>query len=152
MFIFSLQIKKPAVTNFNPAGTWRTGDILWRSPKGRKVRGLQGTNTEIVGLMRKLFFRNNSLCITYLFLFFYRKNKYSKVLNRDVHGTSTGPSYGTFRGSNDGTFWGRRSSMFLKFNARFLNSNWTYFDRLLKTLKWMVVAINSVNSILVKKT
>ena len=30
---------------------------------------------------------------------FYWKNKYAKVLNGDVHGTSTGP--------DDGTFWGR---------------------------------------------
>ena len=34
----------------------------------------------------------------------YRKNKYSRVLNRDVHGTSTGPSCGKSMGPNDGTF------------------------------------------------
>ena len=38
---------------------------------------------------------------------FYWKNKYSKVLNGDVHGTSTGPSCGTSRGPNDGTVSGR---------------------------------------------
>ena len=34
---------------------------------------------------------------------FYRKNKYSKVLDGDVHGTCTGSSCGTSRGPNDGT-------------------------------------------------
>ena len=34
-------------------------------------------------------------------LVFYRKSKYSKVLNGDVHGTTTGPSCGTPRGPND---------------------------------------------------
>ena len=37
---------------------------------------------------------------------FYRKNESSKVLNGDVHGTSTEPSYGTSGGPNDGTFNG----------------------------------------------
>ena len=35
------------------------------------------------------------------------KNKYAKVLNGDVYGTSTGPSCRTSPGQNDGTFWGR---------------------------------------------
>ena len=30
----------------------------------------------------------------------------SKVLNGDVHGTSTGPSCGKSRAQNDETFWG----------------------------------------------
>ena len=34
------------------------------------------------------------------------KNKYAKVLNGDVHWTSTRPSRGTSRGPDDGTFWG----------------------------------------------
>ena len=38
---------------------------------------------------------------------FYWKNKYSKVLNGDVQGMSTGSSYWTSQGPNDGTFWGR---------------------------------------------
>ena len=67
----------------------------------------QGTKTKICDLMKKLIFRCNSPCITHLFLFFYRKDKYSKVLNRYVHMASTGPSCGTSRGPNDGTFWGR---------------------------------------------
>ena len=37
---------------------------------------------------------------------FYWKNKYSKVINWDVHRTSTGPSCGMSQGPNDGTPWG----------------------------------------------
>ena len=46
-----------------------------------------------------------------LFLFyttvtvFYWKNKYSKVVNGNVHGTSTRPSCRTSQGPNDGTFY-----------------------------------------------
>ena len=38
---------------------------------------------------------------------FCRKNKRSKVINGDVHGSCTGPSCGTSMGPNDGTFQGR---------------------------------------------
>ena len=61
---------------------------------------------------------------------FYWKKKYAKVLNGDVHGTSTGPSCGTSRGPDDGTFWGR-PYMFFKSNSE---TYLTYFDRLLETL------------------
>ena len=58
---------------------------------------------------------------------FYWKNKYAKVLNGDVHGTSKGPSCGTF--------WGRPRDVghtcFFKFNSE---TYLTYFDRLLETL------------------
>ena len=37
---------------------------------------------------------------------FYMKYKYSRGLNRDVHGASTVPSCGTSQGPNDGTFRG----------------------------------------------
>ena len=47
-----------------------------------------------------------SLFYTSIFVFYW-KNKNSKVLNGDVHGTSTRPSCGTSQGPNDGTFWGR---------------------------------------------
>ena len=46
-----------------------------------------------------------SLFYTSITVFYWQNN--SKVLNGDVHGTSTGPSCGTSRGSNDGTFQGR---------------------------------------------
>ena len=38
---------------------------------------------------------------------FYWKNKYSKVLNREVHETPMGTSCEMSWRSNDGTFWGR---------------------------------------------
>ena len=38
---------------------------------------------------------------------FYWKNKYLKVLNGNVHGTSTGHSCVMSPGQNDGAFWGR---------------------------------------------
>ena len=66
----------------------------------------QGTNTKIGDLMKKLFFRGNSLCIIHLFLFFTEK-KYSKGLNGDVHGTFSIPSCRTSREPNDETFRGR---------------------------------------------
>ena len=59
------------------------------------IQKLMRTNTEIDDFIKKLFFRSNST---------YRKNKYSKVLNWDIHGMSTGPSCGTTLGPNDGTF------------------------------------------------
>ena len=74
-----------------------------RGPSGDS----QGTNPKIDDLMKKLFFRCNSPCFTHLFLIFTEKKNNSKVLNRDVHGTSTGLSCVTSREPNDGTFWGR---------------------------------------------
>ena len=52
--------------------------------------------------MEKVFFRYNSPWFTRPLLFLL-ENKYSKVLNEDVHGRSQGPSRGTPRGPNDGT-------------------------------------------------
>ena len=39
--------------------------------------------------MKKVFFRCNSPCVHSSITVFYWKKKYSKVLNGDVHGTST---------------------------------------------------------------
>ena len=50
----------------------------------------------------------------------YWKIKCSKVLNWDVHGTSTGPNCWTSWGTNDGTFKGRQSYMLFKFNSETL--------------------------------
>ena len=38
---------------------------------------------------------------------FYWNNKYLKILNGNVHGTSTGHSCVMSQAQNDGTFWGR---------------------------------------------
>ena len=71
----------------------------YRGPSGDS----QGTNTKTDELMKKLFFKSNSPCITYVILFSTGK-KYSKVIRdvRDVHGTSMGPSCGSSRRPSDG--------------------------------------------------
>ena len=66
----------------------------YRGPSGEH----QETNTKTNDLMKKLFFRSNRPCITYFWLFFYRKNKYLKVLNRGVF---TGPSCWIVGGPGD---------------------------------------------------
>ena len=48
--------------------------------------------------MKKECFLHAIVFVLHIHNFFYWKNKYSKVLNGDVHGTSTGPSCGTFGG------------------------------------------------------
>ena len=68
----------------------------YRGPSGDS----RGTNSKTDNLMKKLFFRSNSPCITYLFLFFTGRTNIQKFLTA----TSTGPSCGTSRGPNDGTF------------------------------------------------
>ena len=63
----------------------------------------QGTNTKTDELTKKLFFKSNSPCITYVILFSAGK-KNSKVIRdvRDVHGTSMGPNCGSSRRPSDG--------------------------------------------------
>ena len=63
-----------------PAGTQRPMDVPWRSPKGPNVQDLKETFRELSGeqrktndLMKKLFFRCSSPCITDIFLFFTGK-------------------------------------------------------------------------------
>ena len=73
---------------------------------------------KIDDLMSNLFFRCNNPV-------FYRKNKYSKVLNGDVCGTSTEPSCATSQGTNYGTLWGRsrdvRRSCFINSTRKHIN-------------------------------
>ena len=68
-------------------GTSPEGSLKIRTP--RTYRGVlgdsQGTNRNIYDLMIKLYFRSNSPCIKYLF---YKKSKYSNILNEDVGWTS----------------------------------------------------------------
>ena len=79
--VIHITIEKIIIRNTQPAH-----DVPGTSPEGplkfltsRTYKGpsedSQGTNTKIDDLMKKLFSRSNSHCITYLFLFFYRKNK-----------------------------------------------------------------------------
>ena len=78
--------------------------------------------------MKELFFRCSSYCFTDLFLFFTGKKKYSKVLNVDVHRTSTGPSCGTSWGTNDRKFWGRPRGVG---HTCFLNSTYKHIKLIL---------------------
>ena len=57
--------------------------------------------------MKKVFLDTIVLVLHIYYCFLLEKNKNSKVLNGDVHGTSTEPSCETSQGPNDGTFWGR---------------------------------------------
>ena len=66
-------------------------DVSGTSPEGSLKVLTSGTYSEISGdqyknwwFYEKLFFRSYSPCIVSVF---YKKNKYSKVLNGDVHGT-----------------------------------------------------------------
>ena len=104
--IVSVDVTQPAcdVPRTSPEGRLK---VLMSGTSRGPSGDSQGTNTKIDDLMKKLFFRCNSPCFTHLFLIFTEKNKYSKVINGDVHGTSTGSSCVTSRGPNDGTFGGR---------------------------------------------
>ena len=64
-------IKKITIGN-TQHDTRRPGDVHWRSAKGL------GINTKIDGLMKKLFFKSNSPCITYLFLSFTGRTNIQK--------------------------------------------------------------------------
>ena len=91
-------------------------NVPWRSSKGPNIRDLQGTfrgllvnqheNWWFNEKMKKVFL-DAIVFVLHIYYCFYWKNKYSKVLNWDVHGTLTGPSCGMSRGPNDGTSWER---------------------------------------------
>ena len=81
----------------HPASTRRSRDVLWRFPKGPKVKPTQETTRDPQGplrrpiqklmiLWKKMFLRSNSPCITYLFLFFTGRTNIQKFWT----GTSTG--------------------------------------------------------------
>ena len=82
--------------------------VLTSSTYRGASRDSQGTNTKIYGLLfiDKIVFQKQQ-SLYYMFIsVFYRKNKYSNVLNRDVRETSTRSSFVTSRGPNNGTFQG----------------------------------------------
>ena len=137
-----------------PAGTRRPGDVPWRSPKGPNVRDLQGT---FRGLTKKLVIKWKKcfldaivlvLHICYCFLLEKQICKSSKWGRpRDVYGTQFRDVPGTRWWDVLGKSPGRRSCMFFKFNWE---TYLTYFDRLLETLKWTVVAKNLIWGSVVK--
>ena len=69
--VIHIIIKKIIIGN-TQHDTRRPGDAHWRSPKGL------GINTKIDDFMKKLFFKSNSPCITYLFLFFTGRTNIQK--------------------------------------------------------------------------
>ena len=84
--------------------------------KSVTCRGLQGAlmgpiqNVMVDDFLIKWYFRSNSPFITHLFpllLHIYKKNKYTIVLNQDVHETSVGSRCETSWGPNYVTFQGR---------------------------------------------
>ena len=76
----------------------------YRGPSGES----QGTNTKMKKKKNeKIVFQKQQSLLYISIPVFYRKNKYSNVLNGGVHGTSTGTSCRTSREPNDGTFQGR---------------------------------------------
>ena len=77
----------------------------------------QGTNRKIDDLMKKVFFRCNSLCFTYLLLFLLEKQICKSPKQgrpRDVYGTYLWDVPGTRWWDVLGKSPGRRSYMFLK--------------------------------------
>ena len=87
-------------------------EILWRSPKRTNVQDLQETFRRLsedqyknLWFVEKKLFRSISLCVTCFC--FYKKGKYSEVLNGDIPGTSTAPTCGTSRAPSYATFYGR---------------------------------------------
>ena len=112
----------------------------------------QGTNTKTDELTKKLFFKSNSPCITYVILFSAGKKKFKSYTwrpgrPRDFYGTQLRVVPKTKWREALGTFARRWSNMVFKFNSQ---THWIYFDRLLKTFWWKVLAKHSVNSIVVK--
>ena len=84
-----------------PASTRQPGDVpegplkvltpgTCEGPSGDS----QGTNTKVDDLMKKIFFRRNSPCITYLFLFFTERANIQKFLTGTSRGRLRVPAAG----------------------------------------------------------
>ena len=110
----------------------------YRGPSGDS----QETNTKIYDLLIKLHFRSNSPCIKFIPVF-YRKNKYSNVVNGDVRQTSTGNSCGTSRGPNFATFQGCprgvSQTCFLNSIHKHIKLTLTGYSRLYSEWQWQII-------------
>ena len=71
--VIHITIEKIIIENTEPAH-----DVLRKSPEG-PTGNSQGINTKIDDFMKKLFFRSNSLCMTYLFLLFTGRTNIQKL-------------------------------------------------------------------------
>ena len=119
-----LKKKKQKISTYFPAGRRRPADVTWRSPKCHNVRDFQGTFRDLLGDQHKTWWFNENKCfldgivfILYIYICFYWKNKYSKVLNGDVYGTQLRDVLGTKCWDVLGTFAGHWTYMFFKSNS-----------------------------------
>ena len=94
-------------------GRQRTGDVPWRSPEVPKVLDLQRTFRD----QCKTWWFNDSIV--------FRRNKYFKVLNSNVHGTQLWDVQGSKWWDVIGTSVGYRPNKFFKFNSQ---TYWTFFE------------------------
>ena len=110
--------------------------VLMSRTYRRHSEGSQGTNKKIDDLMKLMIddFQKQQSSYYVSIPVFYRKNKYSKVINGNVHGTSTGPSYETSWGPNDGTLQGLQQdagqTYFLDSSNKHIKLNLTGYSRL----------------------
>ena len=133
-------------------------DVPWRPPKGLNVRDLQWTFRGLLGDQQKIWwfdeksvFRCISPCFTHLLLFFTGKNKYSKVRNGDIHGTSRRPRYGTSRRPNDGP-WDVGYICFLNSTQKYIKLTLTGYSRVCGSEKFseQYSNLNNINWIIKK--
>ena len=123
-------------------GTFPEGSlkVLTLGTYRRPLGNSQGTNTKTDELMKKLFFKSNSPCIKYVILFSTGKKifkNYKKERPRDFYRTQLRVVPKTKWLEALGTFARRWSNMVFKFKSQ---THWIYFDRLLKTFWWKVLA------------
>ena len=85
-----------------PAGMQHHGDVPWRS----RMLGLLGKQQKKLMISWKKCFLDAIVFVLHIYYFFYWKNKYSKVLHRDIQWTSTEPSCGTSHGPKNGDIHG----------------------------------------------
>ena len=106
----------------HPVGTRHPRNVPWKSPKESNVWDLQGTFRRLSGRQYKNCFSEVTVLALHGCFIFYRKNKYSKVINGDAHGTSMAPNSVTSREPNDGSFygcpWDVHQTCFFKLNSQ----------------------------------
>ena len=134
--VIYILIENIVIGNTQPAHDvpGRSSEGLLKYLKSETCRGLSGdsqrTNTKIDDFKKKLFFRSNSPCITYLqkyyifdicFCFFTGRTNFKsskQVSPQDVYGTQLRDVPGTKWWDVLRTSVGSRSDMFFKFNSQ----------------------------------
>ena len=137
LFLDNIHFNQEISNRKHPAGKRNLGtspEGLLKVLKSETCRGLSGnsldTNTKIDDFMKKLFFRSNSPCITYLqryyifdvcFCFLQEEQIFKnskRVRPRDVYETQLRDVPGTKWWDVLGMSEGRQSNMFFKFNSQ----------------------------------